>query len=68
MADPQEDEDEHEVEDLDAHLAAMAQATRAADPPADDYQRHLQAEAAWQNKRAAARLWERVKRWMVLGR
>lgn len=36
-------------------------------PLADDYARHLAAERSWQTRRAAIRLWERVKRCIALG-
>jgi hypothetical protein len=57
-------EDEGDVSDFDARLADMAAAAAALTPvpPADDYQRHLRAEARWQARLAAHRLWERVKR------
>lgn len=62
-----EQRDEGDESDFDARLAEIA-AARVPEPPLDDYARHLRAEARWQNRRAAARLWEQVKRWIALGR
>ena len=59
-------EDEGDVSD--PWEAATAAVARPADPPADDYARHVRAELRWQGRVAARRLWARVTRWIALGR
>lgn len=54
-----------------AHPLDLGDAAPAAAPPpplTDDYARHLRAEAIWQSRRAAARLWGEVVRCVALGR
>jgi hypothetical protein len=63
MADQEDDGDVSEPWEETARALA-----RAAEPPADDYQRHLDAEHRWQLKLRTRELWEEVKRWIALGR
>ena len=66
MADQRDEGDESDFDVRIAEIAAAASSRTAL--PASDYERHLRAEQRWQNRRAAARLWEQVKRWIALGR
>lgn len=65
-------EDEGDVSDFDARIAAIAACVPARDrllaAAGDDYARHLRAERRWQARRAALRLWAQVARCFALGR
>jgi hypothetical protein len=64
MADQRDEGDES---DFDARIAEIAAAAQRLALPGDDYARHVRAELRWQGRRAALRLWERVKRCIALG-
>lgn len=68
MAD--QEDDEGDVSDFDARIAEIAAQSRppGGGPPLGDYERHVRAETRWHDELLKRRLWEQVKRWMVLGR